>query len=278
MKNRKTIISLLVAGGLLLASASVLVIQYCAGESYGDLIMRSSGWKVRRGEIRSRLLDSPMLLYHAIDGKGLYSLTLEAVRSHFRLFRDRGVRVISFREFFERLDDPKPFEGKVMMLSFDDSYFSMYTRLMPLLSEFHYPVTLFLFTGPIGAKSHDSLSWRQLREMEKCGIEIQSHTVTHPDLVKLQKKGTPESRRRLFEEIYLSKREIELYLKRPVRYFAFPFGSYDQGVVELCRYAGYERVFTTDEGPNIVTRNNYCIRRQHVLRTHPISRVESFIR
>jgi peptidoglycan/xylan/chitin deacetylase (PgdA/CDA1 family) len=36
------------------------------------------------------------------------------------------------------------------------------------------------------------------REMEKCGIEIQSHTVTHPDLVKLQKKGTPESWRRAF--------------------------------------------------------------------------------
>lgn len=272
-KTLKTI--LVMAGTLCIALLALLCALRFPGlrTESGDV-----SWKVREREIVGRLLASPVLLYHNIDGAGVFSVTLETLRAHFGLFRDRGVEVISLDDYFGRLENPAPFSRPVMMLTFDDSYRAMFTKLLPAVREFGYPATLFVYTGGITESDPGSLTWGNLRELDRGGVRIECHSMSHPDLVRIDNKNTEDSRRALFEEMYLSRRVLELYLGRPVKYFAFPFGSYSLSVIELCRFAGYERVFTTDQGPNIVTRNNYCLRRQHVLRTYPIGRIEGFIR
>jgi peptidoglycan/xylan/chitin deacetylase (PgdA/CDA1 family) len=235
-------------------------------------------WEVRKEEALSRLLASPVLLYHNIDGKGAFSIGLDTLRAHFELFSRDGVKVISFREFFSRLQNPRPFSGKVMIISFDDGFLSMYTKLLPLVKEFRYPVTLFVYVDNVYHRAKKNITWTQLRTMDREGISVESHTISHADLVRLEARNTPESRRQLFEEMYCSKRILELYLHRKIRYLAFPYGRYNLEVIELCRYAGYERVLSTDYGPNIVTRNNYCIRRQHIKNSYPLEKIKAFVK
>lgn len=235
-------------------------------------------WRLKEREMRSRLLAIPIILYHNIDGKGVFSLPLDVMRSHFQLLRERGIRVIKLSTLTGRLENPKPFHEKVVVITFDDGFVSMYTKLLPLAREFGYPITLFVYTDNIYHRAVKKLTWDELRELEESGIEIECHSISHADLEKLSRKNTPESKRKLFEEIYLAKRIVELYLRKRIKYFAFPYGRYDLNLIDLCSNAGYERVFSTDYGPNIITRNNYCLRRRHIKRNTLLMKIESILK
>jgi len=243
-----------------------------------SIFAQGSRWILKKDEIKSRLLSIPILLYHNIDGKGPFSIDLDIMRKHFQLLRTNNVRVIKLSELIERLEDPSPFDEKTVVISFDDGYFSMHTKLLPLVKEFGYPVTLFVYTDIIFNRAENSLTWKHLQEMEKAGIEVECHSISHSDLNMISKLETPENKKKLFEEIYLSKRIMELYLKKKIKYFAFPYGRYNLNLVEMCRRSGYRRVFSTDYGTNIITRNNYCLRRRHIKSDYSLEYIESLIK
>ncbi|MCX7679209.1 MAG: polysaccharide deacetylase family protein [Spirochaetes bacterium] len=231
------------------------------------LIMHEGfGWKVRKSEQIDRMLKVPLLLYHNIDGVGQYSLDYDRIRMHFDFFRQKSIRIIPLEDFIARLDNPRPYTEKVAVVTFDDGYPAMYSALLPLVEEFNYPVTLFVVIDAISTKAHKALTWRKLRQMDSSGIRIECHSMTHRDLVHVYNRLDAESKYILYEEIYLSKRVLELYLGRKISFFAFPYGRYNLPLVDLCKAAGYSRAFSTDFGPNIITRNNYCLRRRTILR------------
>lgn len=83
-------------------------------------------------------------------------------------------------------------------------------------------------------------------------VTLGSHTVTHPILNQC---SIEKQRFELIE----SKRVLENWLKKPVHYFAFPNGNFDENTLELAREAGYRLCFSTIPGR---------INPQHV---HPMS-------
>lgn len=64
-------------------------------------------------------------------------------------------------------------------------------------------------------------------------IDIGAHTVNHPDLAAL-----PSERQRW--EIETSKMQLEAWLGRPVRWFAYPYGSGNSVTRQLVKEAGFE--------------------------------------
>ncbi len=262
--SRKEIIPIAALTLAIVLVVAVLAYLLLGGGEPADVIREGPVWKKKQGEAVSRLLSVPLLLYHNIDGKGEYSIDYATMDAHFRLLADKGISVVPLDDFVKRLEDPRPYDKKVAVISYDDGYRAMYTRLLPLLGVYGYHVTLFVYTGNVYHSAQRNITWAQLREMQERGFDIQSHSISHPDLVRVIRKGDKEARRKLFEEMYLSKRVLELYLGREVRYFAFPYGSYNLELVDLCKNAGYSRVFSTDYGPNILTSNNYCLRRRHI--------------
>ncbi|MDY6967324.1 MAG: polysaccharide deacetylase family protein [Spirochaetota bacterium] len=247
-------------------------------EDMNSMVYTPVKWRIKKREIKSRLFSTPILLYHNIDGKGVFSLPSKTLSSQFEMFIDKKINVISLEQLVKRIEIPKPFNQKAIAITFDDGFPSMYHQLLPLASKFGYPITLFVYIDFIFTKSKRNLTWELLRKMEKKGISIECHTISHPDLNEISKENTPESKRKLFEEIYLSKRIIELYMKKNVKYFAFPYGRYSLKIIELCQFAGYQRVFSTDYGSNIITRDNYCLKRTHVKNTFPLRLIEKFVK
>lgn len=268
MRNKIILISAL----LLFFAVSLLFYldYYCLLNSDG------LSWKYKEQEIRSRLLSIPILLYHNIDGKGPFSIDLPVLRSHFQLIKDKNIRVIKLSALIDRLENPEPFTGKVIVITFDDGYYSMYSKLLPLVREFKYPVTLFVYTDYIYTRSSTNLTWDKLQYLSDQGIDIQCHSITHHDFVK--NKGTNYLYNKfLYDELYLSKRIIELYTGKKISYFAYPYGSYDLGIINRSENAGYDRVFSTDYGPNIITRDNFCLRRQHIKKNYSLEFFGSLI-
>jgi len=77
------------------------------------------------------------------------------------------------------------------------------------------------------------LTWKQIQQMSEGGIEIASHTVSHPYLPNLT-DGEIEL------ELARSKESIEQATGCEVKCIAYPAGSYDARVMDWAQRCGYE--------------------------------------
>jgi len=103
------------------------------------------------------------------------------------------------------------------------------------------------------------LTWEQVREMDAAGIEIGSHTLTHPILTNI-------SRDRLRRELNESRLRLEEVLRRKVDLFCYPNGDYDVMVSNEVERAGYKCAVTSRHGLNDRDANPLALRRIHTER------------
>lgn len=87
-----------------------------------------------------------------------------------------------------------------------------------------------------------ALNWEQILEMASDPLcTIGSHTLTHTSLTNLSTK-------QLEEELIESKSKIEKNIKSSVDHFAYPYGIYNQQVVDYLQEAGYETAALANGG------------------------------
>ena len=96
--------------------------------------------------------------------------------------------------------------------------------------------------------------------MEKSGVTIESHTVTHAALPEL-----PDDRIR--EELVESKRQAESELGHPVEFIAYPTGVHDLHIAELAKEAGYKAGFTVKYSNVDRNSNVFALERVPIFRT-----------
>jgi peptidoglycan/xylan/chitin deacetylase (PgdA/CDA1 family) len=129
-------------------------------------------------------------------------------------------------------------------VTFDDGFKNFYECALPELVKRGIPATMFVITGVIGKTfgpqgyALEVMSLEQLRALPENLITIGSHTMTHPLLPSI---NLDEAKR----EIILSRAKLEEQLQRRIVLFSFPYGGFNQALVEICHEAGYQRVFTT---------------------------------
>lgn len=149
----------------------------------------------------------------------------------------------------ELLQD-KNFPPKTVFLSFDDGYADNFENAFLPLIENGMKATWFITTDCIGkhaqwmappSEQTKMLSADQLREMSDAGMEIGSHTCSHPDLSQLSFKQQ-------LDELTRSKQLLEDLLQKPVTGFAYPFGRYNEDTLKAVRAAGYEWACSTRSG------------------------------
>ena len=102
----------------------------------------------------------------------------------------------------------------------------------------------------------DAINWDQAREMADAGIEIGSHTVTHPILTNI-------SDEHLQLELSQSRAQIEAQLKRRIDHFCYPNGDFDSRVREAAARAGYGSAVTCLRGMNLSGADPLTLRRVH---------------
>lgn len=96
-------------------------------------------------------------------------------------------------------------------------------------------------------RDRELMTWQQIRDCDKSGITIGSHTHSHRVLASLDL----ESQR---EELIRSKKVLEERLGKPVRSIAYPVGGYEHFNIEtkaLAREVGYEVAYSFLTGVNL---------------------------
>lgn len=164
--------------------------------------------------------------------------------------KDKGIAVISLADFAAWRRGEKSIPPASALISIDDGYKQAYDVAWPVLKRLGYPFALFIYTDYVkgGPKSGGgSITWDQLAELRDAGVEIGSHTVSHPDLrAKGNKASAANYEAWLWNELNGSKALIEQKLGIKVTALALPYGRSNEQVRELAAKAGYEMIFTVN--------------------------------
>jgi peptidoglycan/xylan/chitin deacetylase (PgdA/CDA1 family) len=215
------------------------------------------------------LCPMPILAYHKVDPRrelGITSLPPRRFERQIRFLKHEGYTSISPREILDfrfansdfgflppqpprtrgEIEDQKSKIFKPILVTFDDGYEGIYTHAYPILREYTSTAIVFVTTGYIGKHNRwdaspgprfKHLDWAHIREMADDGIWFGSHGVNHTFL-------TRQSDSAARYEIEASKKELEDGLGRPIHFFSYPYGDYDDKIINLVQEAGYEAAFS----------------------------------
>lgn len=134
-------------------------------------------------------------------------------------------------------------------VTFDDVFANVVEHAVPELQKWNLPATFFITSGRMGQKAdwwpkgtpeqgEVLVSGEQLRLLPDDIVTIGSHSVSHLRFTFLAEA-------RVRQELVESREALEHTLERKITFFSFPYGAFDETVVDLCRQAGYDRVYTT---------------------------------
>jgi peptidoglycan/xylan/chitin deacetylase (PgdA/CDA1 family) len=196
-------------------------------------------------------------MYHALGSPGerasRYILPAARFRRQLGWLRRRGYEVISLDDYAACRRESRLPPAKSVVITFDDGYADNLDDGLPPLQEAGFAAHLFVVAGAVGGVTcwpptspldgRQLLTWEQIDELRRGGVEIGAHTMSHPKLRDLQ----PVEARREIEE---SRSAIERRLGAPVRHFAYPYGNTSPEVQELVREAGFDSACGIQEGPN----------------------------
>ncbi len=193
------------------------------------------------------------LMLHSVavpqsSDEATYYIAPDRFHRFMRWFHRAGYRTASLEQW---LRDEVP--EKHVLLTFDDGYDDLYQELLPLVVRHHYRPLIFLVADRIGQSSlwdqasglraRNLLTLDQIREMQRCGVDFGSHTLTHPWL-----PDVPDAQLR--REVRDSKHRLEDLLGVEITSFAYPYGGVDMRVRSAVAEAGYKVAFTIKSGLN----------------------------
>ncbi|HSB62951.1 MAG TPA: polysaccharide deacetylase family protein [Thermoanaerobaculia bacterium] len=206
-----------------------------AGVAGLGLSLRYNWWRRKRS-------GTPILMYHEVGaprpGSALNKWRVKEEDFVWQLdaLTRRGYRGVALRELLE-----PPFSGnRPVVLTFDDGYRGVLTRALPALVARGFSATVFVVADKLGGVNdwdaetpgETLLSADEVRALHDKGLEIGSHGATHRALTGL-------SDGELSREVEGSREALERVVGAPITSFCYPFGDFDDRVVEAVRRAGY---------------------------------------
>jgi peptidoglycan/xylan/chitin deacetylase (PgdA/CDA1 family) len=125
-------------------------------------------------------------------------------------------------------------------LTFDDGYLNVLEAALPVLRDNGFTATMYIISDMIGRTNEwdkgpvwPLMTTEQIGEVAAAGMEIGSHSATHPRLAGLTAD-------RVEAEIAGSRARLADLFGPTIRGFAYPYGSMDEAARAAVRSAGYD--------------------------------------
>ncbi|MBV8253546.1 MAG: polysaccharide deacetylase family protein [Chitinophaga sp.] len=199
----------------------------------------------------------PILCYHNISmentGKsnGLH-ISRQQLNAQLKSLADSGYHTILPDELVKYLTSGRHVSPKTFMVTFDDSHEEHFSIADSLLHLYGFRGVFFIMTVTIGKPHY--MTAAQLKSLSDRGNVVASHTWDHP---YLRPTGVMDWKKQLDGP----KQQLEKITGRPVLYFAYPFGEWNDSMVIHLKSSGYKAAFQmSGAGEN----NLYTIRRMPV--------------
>jgi peptidoglycan/xylan/chitin deacetylase (PgdA/CDA1 family) len=189
---------------------------------------------------RSEKSSGRLLCYHAVGQPefGVNNASPERFRRQIEFALEKGHRFVPAAKIARGEG-----EARDLGITFDDGWRSVLTTAAPILREYKIPWTLFVATSFVDdhsdGRQSDSLRWEEILDLSNAGVEIGSHSVSHPDFARLDEQG-------VIDELERSRATIASRLGLLVDCFAIPFGqsnNWTPFAQEAALRAGYKLIY-----------------------------------
>ena len=191
---------------------------------------------------RVGLSNVPMvLMYHGIadvaEDPNLLCVTPARFAEQMAWLHGRGLRGVGVGTLVEAMRAGR--QRGLVGITFDDGYLSVLDAALPVLLRHGFTASMFIISDRIGGSNDwdegpqwPLLSADQVRELAAAGMEIGSHSATHPRLAGVD-AGL------LAAEVKDSRARLAELVGNPIHGFAYPYGSMDAAARGAVRDAGY---------------------------------------
>ena len=190
----------------------------------------------------------PALLYHKVTPVwevGITWVTPRRFAAQMRRLSETGWKTILPDELAQSPDAGSADGGRLerrFILAFDDGYECVWRHALPILAELGFQATVFIPTGFVDGwnewdhqllgRKFRHINPHMLSDIVSAGWEVGSHGVSHRPLTGLDEAA-------LRNELTNSKARLEELTGASVHWCAFPFGRYDERVLDAAIQAGY---------------------------------------
>src|SRR6201997_265804 len=217
-----------------------------------------------------------VLMYHKVNDLpgNRMSMPVSLFDEQMDQLRVLGYNVVDLDAVLAHYVSGRPLPEGAVLITFDDGYRDNLVNAAPVLERHGYRAVQFVpiaYVGDSQPLPHErylaahgvhnpTVDWEEIRELERYGVRIESHGISHKPLAELE---IDEAAR----EIAISKLKLEERLGRRVRAFSYVKGSeadYKPVHPSLVRQAGYDLAFTAVSGANGPNSDPLQLRRYNI--------------
>jgi len=187
-----------------------------------------------------------VFMYHHF-GEDRYPSTnvrLDQFEAHLQHLAEAGYRVWPLERIAGHLRSGRALPDRVVAITADDAYVSVYQEAWPALRKRGWPLTVFVATDPVDQGTRGYMNWEQAREMARAGVHFANHSQRHD---KLHEREAGESKSewqaRVRADLTHAEKRLRAELAAAVpdspRLFAYPYGEYSAALGALLTELGY---------------------------------------
>jgi len=207
--------------------------------------------EAKNDDIKITFSSVPILMYHYIrtvtdpnDTLGAnLSVSPENFRKQLNYLVANDYQSISLQQLRDGFNGTYKIDvgKKPIVITFDDGYNDAYTQAFPILQKHGMIGVFYIISGQID--QNERMTKDQIIELDKSGMVIGSHTVSHPDLTALSAEN-------LSKQLSDSKSLLEQLVGHPIYDFCYPAGKYkyNDSIISILKSTGYESAVTTKNG------------------------------
>ncbi len=192
-----------------------------------------------------------VLMYHhfGVDEHPSTNISLAQFDAHLNHLSQMGYQVWPLAKVIDHVSKKKPFPTRVVAITIDDAYRSVFDEAYPRLRKRGWPFTVFVSTEGVDQRFRAYMSWQQMREMQQYGATFENHSATHDYLIRRRTNETTDQwHQRMRDDITHAQRRIREELGRAPVFFAYPYGEYNEALAELVKEMGLV-AFGQQSGP-----------------------------
>jgi peptidoglycan/xylan/chitin deacetylase (PgdA/CDA1 family) len=263
---------------ILLGQASMIV--YATEEDHNNLTEKYDLLKEENIRLREEILKLhnqlsekhaekiPVLMYHHllmeedIDNynwsKNSSVLSVEAFKKQMDYLYENGFYTATLDELNAFMDGKITLPEKTVVITFDDGYLSNALYAYPIMKKYNFRGTIFMLgyrvdspQEPFDPSSTQSLSIGETYKYRDV-FSYESHTYNLHDLDKDNKALIlSKNEKTILDDLTKNKELLN------AKYFAYPYGKYDENTIEYLKSTGYEIAFTIKTGYVTKSLNKY---------------------
>ena len=228
--------------------------------------LRYNWWRIPQSYKRARVL-----MYHSIcehirkEKHNKWRVKPKDFEKQMNWFHKNNWKSFTISELVKLDEIPK----KSFVVTFDDGFEDNFLNAFPILKKYNFKATIYLV--PNQKTNHweekntsvlsNLLNNEQILQMQNSGlIEFGSHTLSHVNLSTINDE-------QLLNELKKSKEEVEKITNQECEAFAYPYGKFDDNIVNSVKRVGYKNATVVKRGLFKKDDDSFTIKRVGILGT-----------